>query len=125
MSDAQAAAVLLYVEDEFLIQERVAGALRDAGFSVVTANSGTDAVKILETATEPFRGLITDINLGEGLDGWEVARRARQLVDAMPVVYVSGASQHDWTSQGGPQSAMVAKPFAPHADRRCRVRTPK
>jgi len=113
MSVTEEAATLLYVEDEFLTQESVAAALRDAGFSVVTADSGAHAVDILEAAAEPFRGLITDINLGDGPDGWEVARRARELVDGLPVVYVSGASQHDWTSQGVPQSVMVAKPFAP------------
>ena len=112
MSDPQSA-VLLYVEDEFFTQESVAVALREAGFSVVTADSGVDAIGILAAAAEPFRGLITDINLGNGPDGWEVARRARELVDGLPVVYVSGASQHDWTSQGVPQSVMIPKPFAP------------
>jgi DNA-binding response OmpR family regulator len=108
-----AAATLLYVEDELLTQECVALALREAGFAVVTAENGVTAVGMLEAAAEPFLGLITDVNLGEGPDGWEIARRARTLFDTMRVVYVSGASQDQWTSQGVPQSIMIAKPFAP------------
>ena len=77
------------------------------------ASGGTEALNLLEKAAEPFRGLITDVDLGSGPDGWEIARRARELVDAIPVVYVSGASQHDWTSKGVPASVMIAKPCAP------------
>jgi DNA-binding response OmpR family regulator len=47
------------------------------------------------------------------LDGWEVARRAREISPAFPIVYMSGASAGDWTSKGVPHSIMLAKPFAP------------
>jgi DNA-binding response OmpR family regulator len=60
-----------------------------------------------------FRAVITDIRLGAGPDGWAVARRARELVPTMPVVYMSGDSSHEWSSKGVPNSLMVAKPFAP------------
>jgi CheY-like chemotaxis protein len=56
MPNTQAVAMLLYGEDELLTQASVSAALRDAGFSVVVADNGTDAVRILETAVEPFRG---------------------------------------------------------------------
>ena len=113
MSDAIDAAMLLYVEDELLTQGCVADMLREAGFAVTLATGGTEALKLLEKAAEPFRGLITDVDLGKGPNGWDIARRARELVDAIPVVYVSGASQHDWTSKGVPASVMLAKPCAP------------
>ena len=54
-----------------------------------------------------------DIRLGAGPDGWAVARRARELVPTMPVVYMSGDSSPEWSSKGVPNSLMVAKPFAP------------
>jgi len=31
----------------------------------------------------------------------------------MPVVYLSGDSEADWTARGVPQSVFIAKPFAP------------
>lgn len=55
--------------------------------------------------------MLTDIQLGRGPDGWEVARHARELVPEMPVVYISGDSAHEWTARGVPDSIMVSKPF--------------
>ena len=110
MSDA---ATLLYVEDEVFTQVLVKTALNDAGFKVMLAANGADGLKLVEANSKTFRGLITDINLGKGADGWDVARRARELDPEMPVVYVSGASKHEWASKGVPSSVMIAKPFAP------------
>jgi DNA-binding response OmpR family regulator len=108
-----AAAMLLYVEDEFITQQCVVDTLREAGFAVTVASDGAEAINLLETATKPFRGLITDVDLGQGLDGWGIARRGRELAETLAVVYVSGASQHDWVSKGVPASVMIAKPCAP------------
>lgn len=56
--------------------------------------------------------LITDIQLGGGANGWDVARRARELKPSMPVVYVSGDSSSHWEANGVPGSIMIQKPFA-------------
>ncbi|MEP6784680.1 MAG: response regulator [Sphingomonadales bacterium] len=104
--------LLLYVEDELLIQNIVIDCLEDAGYRLVIADSGEEALKLLSAHRAELRGMITDINLGEGLDGWEIARTARQSIDGLPVVYVSAASHDDWSSQGVPGSVMIAKPFA-------------
>ena len=113
MSVARGTAVLLYVEDEILIQDVVEMALQDAGFDVMVAKNGVEAVNALEAATETFLGIITDVNLGDGADGWDVARRARELNEDIPVVYVTGASAHEWASKGVPRSVVIEKPFAP------------
>ena len=76
------------------------------------AGSGEDGLRILQERAGEIVGLITDVNLGPGLDGWEVARRARALNPALPVIYVSGKESHDWSAKGVPQSVMVGKPFA-------------
>ena len=47
------------------------------------------------------------------MDGWEVAKRAREIDPEFPVVYMSGAHAEDWASKGVPNSIMLAKPFAP------------
>lgn len=107
------AGILLYVEDEVFIQESLVVALTDAGYEVLAAASGAAGIDILQSRSEELRGLITDVNLGAGPDGWEVARRARELVSGFPVVYVSAASPHDWTSKGVPESVIISKPFAP------------
>ena len=107
----QAPPLLLYVEDELLIQDFVITSLEDAGFKLVVADSGKQALELLAEHGSALGGLITDVNLGRGPDGWEVARAARQAISGLPVVYVSAASEHEWTSHGVPGSTMLAKPF--------------
>src|ERR1700733_7093714 len=104
---------VLYVEDEPLLRELVALVLEDAGFEVVTAENGVAAFHALDDSGEPFCGMITDINLGQGPDGWGVAKHGRELDHDLPVVYVTGASSHHWQSEGVPHSLLLKKPFTP------------
>ena len=104
---------LFLVEDDALIRELLEASLSDAGFEVVEVGCGATALAEFDADAARFRAVITDIRLGAGPDGWAVARRARELVPNMPVVYMSGDSSHDWSSKGVPNSLMVAKPFAP------------
>lgn len=106
------APLLLYVEDEVLIQAMVVDALEEAGFAAVTAMNGDDALRAIRS-DDRIRGMITDINIGAGIDGWEVARLARECSAGLPIVYVSGTNSREWESRGVPNSIMVAKPFAP------------
>jgi CheY-like chemotaxis protein len=109
----QISTLLLYVEDEVLIQDVVETALQDGGFKVETVMTGDEAVAVLEARASDFTALITDINLPAGPDGWDVARRARELAPNIPVIYVTGDSAHEWTAKGVPDSLMLTKPFAP------------
>ena len=105
---------VLVTEDDELIQGILVDALTEAGFEAIVASSGENAVELLDASHSKYRALVTDINLGRGkMDGWEVARRAREIDQAFPVVYVSGDSAEDWGSKGVPNSIMLAKPFAP------------
>ncbi len=113
MASGSAAPILLYVEDEAITQDLVEEALREAGFEVLTASDGHEALAQLGAKSGVLRGLITDINLGDCPDGWEVARNARESINGRAVVYVSGACEHEWTAKGVPNSLMIAKPFAP------------
>ena len=106
------AAVLLLVEDEAVIQAMLDAELSDAGFAIVLAADGAGALAELEADAARFRAVITDIGLGSGPDGWDVGRRARELVATMPIVYMSGDSNLEWSAKGVPNSVMVAKPFA-------------
>ena len=113
MATDSAAPILLYVEDEAITSGLVEEALREAGFEVLTASDGHEALVQLGAKSGVLRGLITDINLGDSPDGWDVARKARESISGLPVVYVSGACEHEWTARGVPNSLMIAKPFAP------------
>lgn len=104
--------LLLLVEDEAIIAVALEAQLVEAGFDVLLASSGDRAIGELE-AGEPsrFAGVLTDIRL-PAVDGWTVAKRARELVPAMPLIYMSGDSAADWVAYGVPGSVMLAKPFA-------------
>jgi CheY-like chemotaxis protein len=110
----QGSPTILVVEDDHLIQPVVEEVLAEGGFEIFIASSGEQAVELLAGADRKFRALVTDINLGrDTLDGWEVARHAREIDPAFPVVYMSGDSAEDWASKGVPNSIMLSKPFAP------------
>lgn len=105
--------VILVIEDDEAIQGIVEDALSEGGFEVAIAASGEEAVTLLIGKKTDYRGLVTDINLLGRLDGWDVARRAREIDPAFPVVYMSGRHAEEWASKGVPSSIMLAKPFAP------------
>lgn len=105
------APVVLVVDDEALVADSVESGLREAGFEVVVVLSGEEAVAVLEKQTESIRGLVTDVNLGKGMTGFDLGHRARELLPELPVLYVTGDSVHEWSSQGVPNSVMIPKPF--------------
>ena len=106
--------VILVVEDDQLVQSVVEESLADGGFEVVIAASGENAVELLDQSAGKYRALVTDINLGPSkVDGWDVARHARELDPELPVIYMSGKDADEWASKGVPNSIMLAKPFAP------------
>ena len=105
--------VILVVEDDFLIQGMIEEALTEGGFEVEITALGKEAVALLKSHKDKYRALVTDINLSDKLDGWEVAKTAREIDPAFPVIYMTGASADQWASHGVPNSILLAKPFAP------------
>jgi len=102
---------ILVAEDEALIRLALAEALEEGGYSVVEAADGRTAWHEIDGA-ERLRALVTDIRLGEGPSGWELAQHARQKFPALAVVYVTGDSIGEWPANGVPQSTVLQKPFA-------------
>jgi CheY-like chemotaxis protein len=106
--------VILIVEDDQAIQSVIEEALSDGGFEIAIAASGEQAVELLSAANSQFRAVVTDINLGRNtMDGWAVARHARESKPEMPVIYMTGDSADEWASKGVPNSVLITKPFAP------------
>lgn len=93
--NASSAGIVLVVDDETELLELHAMMLELAGFSVLKASSGTDALKILhDTAID---ALITDMVM-PGLNGLELASRARMLQPALPIQLVSGFADESMVS---------------------------
>ena len=101
------AVTVLIVEDDQLIQGMVEEALSDGGFK------SKEAVALLQANESIYRAIVTDINLLGTIDGWEVARCAREIDPVLPVIYMTGTHGEDWPSRGLPNSVLLTKPFAP------------
>ena len=101
------------MEDDQLIQAMVEEALSEGGFEAIVTASGEEAITLLHANKSQYRAVVTDINLIGRLDGWEVARAAREDDPAMPVIYMTGTNGEEWASKGVPNSVLLAKPFAP------------
>jgi DNA-binding response OmpR family regulator len=78
--------IILVVEDDEPIQDIIKHALTDAGFDVTISASGDEALILLGSCLVKYRGLVTDINLKGGMNGWEEARQVREIDPSFPVV---------------------------------------
>jgi len=105
--------VILVIEDDQSIQTIVEDALTEAGFEPAIAASGEEAITVLQGGKTKYRALVSDINLLGRIDGWEVAKVARETDPEFPVIYVTGAAADQWASHGVPNSILLTKPFAP------------
>ena len=110
---AQDSSSVLIVEDELLIALLIEDVLEDAGFGVETTYRGEDAVTNLDQPDASYTALVTDIDIPTHVDGWEVARHARERWPTLPVVYVTAAGSPEWKDKGVSRSVVVQKPFAP------------
>ena len=79
---------ILLVEDETLLRKITGDTLRDAGYRVLEASDGVDALEILRGNAD-IGLLITDIKMPR-LDGYQLTRAALEIHPELQVVLVSG-----------------------------------
>ena len=103
---------VLLVEDDFLVAAALSESLAGADLSVEVAHTDRDAYNFLKDPERSFSVLVTDIDLGPGTDGFDVARAARAAHPGIPVIYITGHASHQ-SHLGVEGSVMMAKPFSP------------
>jgi len=101
---------LLLVEDEPITALSSMVALEQHGYRVNLCSTGFDALNIIEME-ERIDAVVTDIDLGLGPNGWEIARRARDHFPNAPVIYITGKAAGDYEEEGVPESRILEKPF--------------
>ena len=104
-------AIILYVEDDELTRVAVSWHLSRAGFEVLGASSGEDALELAQQ--EPQVELVLlDIYL-PGIDGVETARALRRTYPGVPLVITSGHLTPDMRRRIGPlaPAALIPKPY--------------
>src|SRR5690348_10777517 len=108
MPDAAAAPIIVFVvEDQNLVREMIVPSLEEAGFTVLEADSGDAALRTLKEKGEAIRALVTDVDLGGKITGWDIAHRAREMNPSLPVVYMTGANGDEWAANGVPNSVLL------------------
>jgi CheY-like chemotaxis protein len=112
VSGAAAVSVLL-VEDEVMISNLVADRLVESGFRVREVATADEALRYMRSGAS-IDVLFTDISLPGGMNGAELAERAREMRPEMPIVYVSGRYKLSEISPLVPRSLFVAKPYDPN-----------
>lgn len=78
----------MLVEDEWLVRMDMADALDRAGWIVVEAGSGEEALSLLGTELR-IDLLVTDIRLLGTMDGWDVAEAFRAVHPLIGVIYAT------------------------------------
>src|SRR5262245_56809732 len=101
---------ILLVEDEPLLSELMTEALTDRGFAVEVAPDAGHALRYLLSGAE-VDVLFTDIDLGDGMDGAQLAKLAREMRPMLPVVYASGRRAAEQLNTV-PNSIFLPKPYS-------------
>jgi two-component system, cell cycle sensor histidine kinase and response regulator CckA len=107
---------VLLVEDEPAVRLMTSRALQEFGYGVVEAGGGHQALGVLERDEGRVDLLITDVIL-HGMDGPELARRAKELRPELPVLFISGYTDDEIVRRGLLEAGQpfLQKPFTPEA----------
>jgi two-component system, response regulator PdtaR len=104
--DSQA---ILVVEDESLLRTVAADMFEYAGYRVLEAPTGEQALALIESG-EPISGLFTDIELPGDLDGVALAKIAHDRSPDTAILVVSGRRYPD-DSDLPPGAVFLGKPY--------------
>ena len=108
---------VLLVDDEALIRETLAEDLADAGLDVAEAPSAEAALGAASAAAGgtggPPRVLVTDVNLGGGMDGLALAAEARRRWPDVGVVVMTGRPANLDGRCPDQREVCLLKPFNP------------
>jgi CheY-like chemotaxis protein len=107
---------VLVVEDEPLIRILLSDLLEGAGIDVEEAADAEQALKRLKALRADrswCRVLVTDVNLGQGLDGVALAAKTRKSVPGLQVLYVTATPERVMKGRTTPRPGerVLGKPF--------------
>ena len=110
-SSASRTAVVLIVEDEFLLRVDAVDMIKAAGFDVVEAANADEAIEILESRRD-ITVVFTDIQMPGSMDGLKLARAVRGRWPPIKIVATSGHVHVSETDlpEGG---RFLPKPYSP------------
>jgi two-component system cell cycle sensor histidine kinase/response regulator CckA len=105
---------VLLVEDEDLVRKVVARILRGAGYRVLVAADGVEALSICEDNPPTIHLLVTDVVM-PGIGGKELAARLAGKFPDVKVLFMTGYTDDEVLRRGilDQGRALILKPFSP------------
>ena len=107
---------ILTVDDSSTMRQMVGIALKGAGFGVLEAGDGVEALEKLRSAARPVDLVLTDLNMPR-MDGIELTRQIRLLehLRGVPIILLTTESSPEMKQRGKSAGATgwIVKPFQP------------
>lgn len=105
---------ILLAEDEEPVRRLLVELLRSAGYRVLAAASGTEALALAQAHPDPIALLVTDVAM-PAMNGAELAQRLLELQSDARVLFISGYSQAGALDElaAKPGFQYLRKPFTP------------
>jgi PAS domain S-box-containing protein len=106
---------VLLAEDDDAVRKATSQVLESLGYNVIAAQSGTEALALIDKAPVPLAILVTDVVM-QGMDGVQLAREVRARRPDTRVLLISGYAPPEAASAAGAQPdrfPLLAKPFTP------------
>jgi PAS domain S-box-containing protein len=104
--------IVLVVEDDAAVRTTTIGMLEDLGYSVLSAETGRAALKIIH-ANAALNLVLSDVVMPDGMSGVELARQIASLRPELPVLLTSGyTAQRVIPETPAGELALLKKPFS-------------
>jgi CheY-like chemotaxis protein len=101
---------LLLVEDDALVRDTVAFMLEEDGFEVVEATDAAEALALVHGGLDtPV--IVTDVDLGAGPSGAELADVLHRLRPELRIIFITGREQSLAGRGQDEREAVLPKPF--------------
>lgn len=104
---------VLVIDDEPMITRMVAMLLAPHGHNITIATSGEEALARLADADTPFDLILSDLGLGDGMNGWDLLDRVRERAPDTRFILSTGWGAQidpaDVIARGG--EGLLAKPY--------------
>ena len=103
---------VLLVDDDEIVRTTVASMLEDLGYTVLPAQSGAEALAILEKGVK-IDLLFTDVVMPGPISGRRLAERAVEIVPTLKILYTSGYTENAIVHNGrlDPGVELLSKPY--------------
>ncbi|MFC5513427.1 response regulator [Massilia jejuensis] len=106
---ARGSGTVLFVEDDALVREAVMRALTESGFTVLVAEDGDAALRLLEGRPRRPDVVFSDVVMPGAVSGIDLANILRQRYPGLPVILATGYTDQQLATPG---VQVLAKPYA-------------